>query len=108
MNVKGSVWWIYFLQYFSGEALVLFVQVFVWWRTVLLVMKLLHCLHRALCNKFMFLNMLVVGLFNCLYKVCAGDYCFVSGDDILFYVQGFVQWITVLQSGCGDDLVLSV
>ena len=35
------------------------------------------------------------------------DYCLVSGEALLFSVQGFVKWITILKSGCGEALEFS-
>ena len=36
------------------------------------------------------------------------DHYSISGEALVLSAQGFAQWITALQCGCGYDLVLYV
>ena len=74
--------------------------------TVLLEVVLLNCLHKDLCIVLLLCNLIVVKLLHFLCEACAVDYYLVNGEALVSSTQGFVQWVTVVQSGCGKALVL--
>ena len=88
LSVQGSAQWIDVLQYESGEALALSAQGFLLRIAVLLVVRLSHSLHKAVCSGALFRNLTAAKLSHFLYVACAVDYYFVNGEVLALHVQG--------------------
>ena len=99
--------WIDFLQSVSSETLALSVQISVMWISILLAVRILNCLCKALHSGFLFWNLVVERLCVACARICTVDYCYVVGKDVVLSEQVFVKCFTVLWSYCGDTPVLS-